>query len=217
MTVARLPRIILPGHPQHVIIRDNKRAQNQSSLTPLICSVLAVLCISTASCVNAPSSESPTASIEAPVKRFLDFYFHDYRRGMPAESQLPQLATFVTPELLDLFKAAIRGEDCYAKKENYEGPPYIEGDLFSSLFEGGTKATYRLVKQEKDKATVVIDWTNDAEYTGGPPFSWKDRVFLARTAKGWLISDFAHDGDWDFMKKGNVSQGLNEVAKECST
>jgi hypothetical protein len=179
-------------------------------------SMLSVICISTTSCTAAPVSESPTASIDVPVKRFLHFYFHDYKRGMPGESQLPQLATFVTPELLDLFRAGIKGEGCYAKNQNYEGPPYIEGDLFSSLFEGGTKATYRLVKKEKDKATVVIDWTNDAEYTGGPPFSWKDRVFLARTAKGWLISDFAHDGDWDFMKNGSVAQILTVVANECS-
>jgi len=179
--------------------------------------VLAVLCISVAACTHATVPDSPKTSVEAPVKRFLHFYFHDYQRGLPGEDELPEMATFVTPELLDLFKAAIKGEDCYAKKENYEGPPYIEGDLFSSLFEGGTKATYRLVKQEKDKATVEINWTNDAEYTGGPPFSWKDRVFLARTARGWLISDFAHDGDWDFMKKGNVSWGLAAVAKECDT
>ena len=176
-----------------------------------------VLYIPAVSCTNAPVQESPATSIDVPVKRFLHFYFHDYHRGLPGESQLPELATFVTPELVDLFKAAMKGEDCYEKKENYEGPPYIEGDLFSSLFEGGTVATYRLVKQEEDRATVEIEWTNDSKAAGGPPFSWKDRVFLARTARGWLISDFAHDGDWDFMKKGNVSWGLAAVAKECDT
>lgn len=177
--------------------------------------VLSVLLMPAMTCIAADDADSPVA-VEAPVKRFLDFYFHEYRRGLPGESQIPDLASFVTPELLDLFVAAMAGEDCYAKKNNYEGPPFIEGDLFSSLFEGATSATYQLVNQQADRATVEIEWTHDDKNIAPEPFVWKDRVFLDRTAKGWLIADFAHLGTWDFMKKGNVSQGLREVASECS-
>ena len=177
--------------------------------------VLSVLLIQVMTCIAAGNADSP-AAVEAPVKRFLDFYFHEYRRGLPAESQIPDLASFVTPELLDLFVAAMAGEDCYAKKNNYEGPPFIEGDLFSSLFEGGTSATYQLIDQKDGKATVDIEWTFDDKNIDPEPFVWKDRVYLVETAKGWLIADFAHSGTWDFMKKGNVSQGLREVASECA-
>ena len=179
-------------------------------------SVLSVLLTPEITCIAAADADSSAADVEAPVKRFLDFYFHEYRRGLPGESQLPDLASFVTPEFLNLFVTAMAGEDCYAKKNNYEGPPAIEGDLFSSLFEGGTSATYKLVDQKADKAIVEIEWTHDDKNIAPEPFVWKDRVFLARTEKGWLISDFAHLGTWDFMKKGNVSQGLREVASECS-
>ena len=177
--------------------------------------VLFVLLLPATTC-SAADTNSSTAEVEAPVKQFLDFYFHEYRRGLPLESQLPDLALFVTPELLDLFAAAMAGEDCYAKKNNYEGPPFIEGDLFSSLFEGGTSATYQLVDQKADKATVEIEWTHDDKNIDPEPSVWKDRVYLLKTGNGWLIADFAHLGTWEFMKKGNVSFGLRELASECA-
>jgi len=177
--------------------------------------VLSVLLIPAMTCIAADDADSPAVAVEAPVKRFLDFYFHEYRRGLPSKSQIPDLASFVTPELLDLFVAAMAGEDCYAKKNNYEGPPAIEGDLFSSLFEGGTSATYQLVDQKADRGTVEIKWTHDDKNIAPEPFVWKDRVFLDRAEQGWLIADFAHLGTWDFMIKGNVSQVLDSLAREC--
>ena len=93
---------------------------------------LVILLVWLASCAEAPVAERPDSDIDAPVKRFLYFYFHSYGRGLPEESQLPELAAFVTPELLSSFDAALRGEECYARKINNEGAPLVEGDLFSS-------------------------------------------------------------------------------------
>ena len=185
--------------------------------TPNCLSPLLILCISIASCAAAPVAERPDPDVEAPVKRFVAFYFHSYKRGLPEKSQLPELAAFLAPDLLNLFDAAIRGQECYAKKNNYEGPPLVQGELFSSLFEGATSATYRPIVQKTDKATFEIEWTNDGRAALSPPFVWKDQVFLVKTTNGWLISDFAHLGTWEFMMKGNVSEILRHVAKECAT
>ncbi|MDX1440324.1 MAG: hypothetical protein R3284_10530 [Rubricoccaceae bacterium] len=179
-------------------------------------SALSVVLILATTCIASADTDSSAADIEAPVKQFLQFYFHEYKRGLPGESQLPDLASFVTPQLLDLFEAAIKGENCYMEKNNYEGPSPVQGDLFSSLFEGGTSATYQLVDQKAGKATYEIEWTNDSEYAGSEPFVWKDRVIVVETGDGWLIADFAHLGTWDFMMKGDVSQILQSVANECS-
>lgn len=177
--------------------------------------VLVLILVSVASCSSAPVVEAPANEIEAPVMQFLTFYFDDYRRGLPGRSQLSQLASFVTPKLVAQFDAAIRGQDCYARKNDYEGPPYIQGDLFSSLFEGGTSATFRQVARDAKTATFEIEWTNFTEWLSPEPFTWQDRVFLVNTANGWRIADFAHDGDWEFIKKGSVSQILGAVADEC--
>jgi hypothetical protein len=168
-----------------------------------------------AACGAASNTADPASDVKAPVERFLAFYFEQYHRGLPGESQLPDLASFVTPEMLGLFEAALRGEDCYMEKRNYEGPPPVEGDLFSSLFEGGTSATYQLISRESDKATFEIEWTHDSPVSDGP-FSWKDRVFLVKTVDGWRIADFAHDGDWEFMQDASVAGILGAVAEECS-
>jgi len=179
-------------------------------------SVLLILGLSVAFCTAAPGAERPDPNVEAPVKRFVAFYFNSYKRGLPDKSQLPQLASFLAPNLSNLFDAAIRGEECYAKKNNDEGAPLVEGDLFSSLFEGATAATYRPIVQKADKATFEIEWTYDDKDTSSPPFVWKDQIFLVKTTSGWLISDFSHLGTWDFMMKGNVSEILRDVAKECA-
>ena len=178
--------------------------------------VLAVLCISGAACTATPVLETTATDVERSIERFLAFYFQDYKRGLPDDSQLPQIATFVTPELLALFEAANRGADCYAKQFNYEGAPAVQGDLFSSLFEGATSATYRAIDQSGDTATVEIEWTNDDKHLDPLPLTWQDRIFLVQTANGWLISDFTHDGTWEFMMPANVSQILQAVADECA-
>lgn len=178
-------------------------------------SLLSVCCILVAACGAAPDAEAPAADIEAPVERFLAFYFEEYGRSLPEESQLPELASFLAPELLSLFEAAWRGEDCYMENNENEGPAPVQGDLFSSLFEGATSATYRLVGQEADTATFEIEWTHDSPLAESP-FVWKDQVFLVKSANGWLIADFAHLGTWEFMMKGNVSEILRAVAKECA-
>lgn len=99
------------------------------------------------------------------------------------------------------------------------GPPLVEGDLFSSLFEGATSATYRPIVQKSDEATFEMEWTNDGRGITSPPepFVWKDQVLLVRTPSGWRIADFAHLGTWEFMKKWPVSEILRDVAKECAT
>jgi hypothetical protein len=178
-------------------------------------SPLSVAPILLAACSAAPDAEAPAVGAEAPVERFLAFYFDEYGRGLPGESQLPSLASFLTPETLGLFEAASRGEGCYARKNDYEGPPFIQGDLFSSLFEGGTSATYRPLAREPDAVTFEIEWTHDSPIDESP-FVWTDQVFVVKTAAGWRIADFAHLGTWEFMMKGSVSEILGAVAKECS-
>lgn len=179
-------------------------------------STVLVLCLGTASCFTGPVRSPPTADVEAPVRRFLEFYFDDYRRGLPERRQLPQLATFLTPEFADLFDAALKGQVCYRRKNNNEGPPPIQGDLFSSLFEGATKATYRPIARTAESAAIEVEWTNDDKHLSPDATVWQDQILLVRTASGWRIADFVHLGDWDFMMKGKVSEILRSVARECA-
>lgn len=179
------------------------------------CAALSACFLLVAACGDAADTAASAGSVDAPVERFLAFYFEEYGRGLPAKSQLPELASFITPEMVSLFEEAFRGAGCYRKKNDYEGPPPVEGDLFSSLFEGGTSATYRPISREADTATFEIEWTHESP-VGEGPFSWKDQVSVVRTADGWRIADFAHLGTWEFMKKGSVAEILRAVAEECS-
>lgn len=174
-----------------------------------------VLSLGTASCFTGPVRSPPTADVESPVRRFLEFYFDDYKRGLPERRQLPQLATFLTPDFTQLFDAALKGQDCYHRKTDNEGPSPIQGDLFSSLFEGATKATYHPVARTAESATIEIEWTNDDKHLAPTAFVWKDEIRLVKTEAGWRIADFVHLGNWEFMTKGKVSEILRHLAREC--
>ena len=175
---------------------------------------LSLVSISVTACSSDPVPARVDSATEAPVKRFLAFYFGEYGRGLPEDSQLTELASFLTPELMGLFEAAIEGERCYLEKIDNEGPSPIQGDLFSSLTEGATSATYYPIAQETNTATFEIEWTHHGQLAADP-FVWTDQVSVVKTAGGWLIDDFFHDGTWEFMMKGNVSQILRTVAEEC--
>ncbi len=59
---------------------------------------------------------------------------------MPDDAQMQALALLLVPELREAFEAARawqRGEIERMQREGSEDkPPFVEGDLFSSLFEG---------------------------------------------------------------------------------
>lgn len=176
---------------------------------------LSVSCISVTACGPDPLVERGDANVAAPIERFLSFYFNEYQRGLPDESQLADLSSILTPKLLSLLEAAIMGEECYLEKIDYEGPGPMQGDLFSSLFEGATSATYRPIAQEEDAATFEVEWTHDSPLAADP-FVWTDQIILVETADGWRIADFAHLGTWEFMAKGDVSQILRAISEECA-
>ena len=88
----------------------------------------------------------------------------------------------------------------------------VDGDIFSSLFEGATRGEVETVTVSADTATVRIKYIYADPATDKTIHSWNDRFLLIRSGKNWLIDDVEYQGSWDFAVRGRLSVALIETA-----
>ena len=148
------------------------------------------------------------------VSEFFSFYFNAYRSGIPDPVQIETLSKLITPEFRRLLLDANRAEMCHARLAHGTEPPLLEGDLFTSLFEGATVGKIAAVRVEGASAEVDVEWSYNAE-GDQEAVIWQDRFYLALHAGAWLIDDIAHLGEWEFMYRGRVSALLRDIAGQC--
>lgn len=150
---------------------------------------------------TAPSSTDPRGAAADLVKHLetLDV------SGLPDQKAWRVLKPRMTPELAGHFEEARRIQKNFQRRNPDEKPPWIEGDLFGSLFEGAQ--TYRVgeVTQRGNLAEAVV-WQT---YTGrGETVRWKDIYVFERTPQGWLLKDIRYGGNWPFASSGTLVEVL---------
>jgi hypothetical protein len=115
--------------------------------------------------------------------------------GIPDEAQLAQLAPSITAELRALFGAVLREQARCAKQSPGDKPSWIEGDIFSSNFEGFTSFSAASSKSQKDAREVVVRFT----YAEGKyRVKWSDTLVLRNEAGRWLVDDIFYRGRFAF-------------------
>jgi len=143
------------------------------------------------------------------VKNFYSAYLKTTASGLPNKKDLQILKPFFTSKLDSLFIKALVEQDSFINKFPVEKPPLIEGDLFSSLYEGPTSFNIANSKMNGDSATVFVDFTYSDSSTSDKPFKWQDAVHLIVETGKWKISDIEYLGKWDFAPKGRLTIILN--------
>ncbi|HEX2885536.1 hypothetical protein [Vineibacter terrae] len=132
--------------------------------------------------------------------------------GVPNAEQRGRLRSHVSPVLDGLLAAADAAEARHAKRTRNEVPPLVEGDLFTSLFEGATRFTVTSCTND-DKAAVcqvALSYKDGRSET-----AWLDRVHLVPVAGRWVVDDIEYAGGWDFARRGRLSDVLKAVAREA--
>ncbi len=128
--------------------------------------------------------------------------------GLPHGEAWQALAPLLSPELADLLKAAEKEQSDFIKENPGEKPPWIEGDLFSSLFEGPQTFQLGQTRVSGDLAEVPVTCTY-AE--GGHSTVWTDTWILVNTADGWRLDDVSYGGTWDFSNTGSLKAALRPL------
>lgn len=182
-----------------------------------------------ASAQSAPSPKSaPTdasAQVAASPKDAATAFYREvlalHVLGVPDEADRKKLAPRLSPGLTELLAKADAAEIAYREATRNEVPPIVQGDLFSSLFEGANHLDGVTCEDAKERSvcTVELRYETPGEGDGEakPEVTrWKDRVTFVPGAPGgpaWVVDDVAYGGDWLFMHKGNLQRILENVIK----
>lgn len=138
--------------------------------------------------------------------------------GIPAPAARARLQPLLSDRLNALITQAA-GAEARFRTANKFAPPLLEGDLFSSLFEGptsfrpgactGTAAAQRCRMQFRRPP---------AANARGParPAEWGDDLLLVNEAGSWKVDDVDYRGGFAFGNTGLLSQTLAMVIRAAS-
>ena len=93
-----------------------------------------------------------------------------------------------------------------------DSPPLIEGDIFSSLFEGPT--AWKVVACNGDNKTARCNVSLTHQDAGQKPVSWTDTLVLANE-NGWKVDDVAYDANFAFGNTGTLNEMLKMAESEA--
>jgi hypothetical protein len=153
-------------------------------------------------------------SMRTSATSFYNTYLKLHPSGIPDKKQHEQFAPVLSTPLNGLLSDAASAEESYAKATKGESPPLVEGDLFTSLFEGAESYTIGACTHDGDAGSCLIDlaYTDQRDKS---KVVWQDRVYLLRDGNKWLVDDIEFLGTWEFMHKGRLKELLQQVIEEA--
>ena len=137
--------------------------------------------------------------------------------GAPTDTQRLILAPVLSAELTGLLQRADAARTAARAAAPTEKPPFTDGDLFSSLFEGPTAFTVGNAVSAAAapggrlgdlQVPVDLVHTIDPAAGGGEPATWTDTVLLREENGRFVVADIAFGGGWDFANKGTMIAAL---------
>lgn len=151
----------------------------------------------------APPTESSRMMLQA-------FYIRHLRNGdsgVPGEYFLDDYRPYLSERLIAQLERAREWRDRAIAAHPEEKPPFAEGDLFSSLFEGPTGFTIgKPIRLDDDHQRVPVVFSNVVP--GQQPDRWTDYATMVHEETGWKLDDLEYGGRWEFASKGRLSDAL---------
>ncbi len=171
--------------------------------TRLLKSALALLLLLSVAQANLPS----TLSLKEVATQFYRTCLKLKISGLPNVKEAKLLAPFLSQDLQKLLQSAKQKQTKFIKEHPDEKPPWIEGDLFSSSFEGahGYRIGTPALQNKRVEVPIHLFYRD-----GKKLIQWSDTLALTRTNKGWIVSDILYKATWDF-KPGTSLRGVLEA------
>lgn len=139
------------------------------------------------------------------VTTFYDVLLDAKVSGAPSGEQLARLAPMLSAALAAALDSARMVRDQGAAARPDEKPAFVEGDLFTSLFEGATSAEPETSTAPDASSRVVVRLRNDS---ASPAVEWTDTLILTTEGGKLVIADIRFGGSWPFANRGGLLQSL---------
>lgn len=173
-------------------------------------------------CLMLPLGACGDAGPEADASRaaavFYDIVLSERSGGVPGEDLRARLRPVISPDLDSLIAQAAEAERRHTERTDNAEPPYLQGDIFSSLFEGPTAYEIGPCEQIEEGGATFTRCDVMLVHEGDEPVQWKDRVILSAhggaAERRWLVDDIRYGGGWGFAMKGSLKETLRAVIAE---
>ena len=150
-------------------------------------------------------SESDIASARALAADFHEMHARFAGRGLPDPTAMNAYNAFLCPGLSAALADARTRQAAFSVAHPGDKPPLVEGDLFTSLFEGADSAQAGDVVGDGEGARVTVAL---ARGVGPGATHWHDDLVLQRDQGIWCVADVAYGGTWPFANKGTLGDML---------
>lgn len=169
-----------------------------------------------------PIPDSPAAEARRVVQSFLEACRGVPPLGIPGPRDLDRLRPYLSHGLQDDLDAAARWRDAEAQRAPDEKPPFVDGDLFTSNFEGFTTFRMGPVTSGDDGGfRVAVTFTYEPPAAGGPgaepptpgakpaaTVTWTDVFVVLRDRGALAVDDVVYGADWPFANHGRLRAAL---------
>lgn len=144
------------------------------------------------------SGDSPST----PVNEFYSLYLKLRPSGLPTQEEEQAMAPYLSDRLLGLIDIARTCQETFKRKYPEEKPPWADGCLFSSLFEGPSYFKVLNVTVNSDgTSTVSVHFRYETT-------EWEDSLIVRKEANKFVIDDFVMSGAGPFNPPWRFSEGL---------
>jgi hypothetical protein len=157
-----------------------------------------------------PAQADDAADMAATANRFYATYVAQLPRngGLPEGVARGRYLPLLSPALIKLLNDATAAQTRFHAKVK-GAPPLIEGDIFSSQFEGFQ--AYQVGACSGSASAGRCSVALHYQQAGQKPVDWNDDILLVKTAAGWKVDDIAYKGAFAFGNDGLLSQTLKMV------
>jgi hypothetical protein len=163
-------------------------------------------------CTPAAAADDPAAGANA----FYAVYKDQHAQGgIPDATSRLRYSAVLSPRLNKQLADAAAAQGRLTAKVKNAVPPMLEGDIFSSLFEGATSWKVGACQGDAKAARcpVALSYTPPPSQNAKAPkpANWNDTVVLVNTPKGWKVDDVVYDAGFAFGNTGRLSAMLQMV------
>jgi hypothetical protein len=186
-------------------------ATNARELEGIVMKLLSLLLVLFLLGGGLPSINTP----ESAVKDFYSTVMKIPKAGVPDKNELRLLAPFLSKKLTSLFRDAFAFREQFIKDNPpkiledgmriEDKPPFCDGDIFSSNFEGAT--SFDVGKSYKSGSSYRID-LHLVYIDKSGKVSWTDAIYVIEENGRFVVDDMKFLGTWDFGNHGMLSKIL---------
>jgi hypothetical protein len=167
-------------------------------------------------------AQAQDAAAVAAMKGFYDVYQSqpDHGGGIPDATARLHYAAVLSPRLNKLLADAAAAQARMGARVKGAGSksavmPVLEGDIFTSSYDGATSWQFGPCDGSKDiQCSVFMTHVSRAQPGHPPPkpVTWTDRVALVATPAGWKVDEIVYDRAFASGNTGRLSDMLAMVA-----